>query len=55
MQFRWLKRSMHDGSIEEDYERGRRFKERTGRESPHHLMMPNDGLVLSLPKSQLRP
>ena len=55
MQFCWLKRSMYDGSIEKDNERGEKSKERTGQESPHHLMIPKDGLVLSHPKLQLRP
>ena len=55
MQPRWLKRSMHDGSIEKDDERGKKSKERTRQGSPHHLMIPNDGLVLPHPKLQLRP
>lgn len=55
MQSRWLKQSMHDGSIEKDDERGKNSKERTGQESPHHLMIPNHGLALSHPKLLLRP
>ena len=55
MQFRWLKRSMHNGSIEKDHARGKKPNERKQQGSPHRLMIQNDGLVLSHPKPLLRP
>ena len=55
MQFRWLKRSMHNASIEKDDARGKKPKEHTKQGSPHHLMIQNDGLVPSHPKPLLRP